>query len=133
MTQENQLRYDHRLICLGCCKPRQGTIAANIWIVCIALVAMVFSIIEFVNDSISTVRFLVGVFFLCVQLFIGGCGVYGALKYKILPVQVSRIYVLVEIFFGVFLVFVSLNFLLPLYILLLFFNISSPTLFCRNT
>ena len=121
MTQEDQLLYDHRLVCLGCCNPQQGTIAANIWIVCITLVVMVFSIIELFNDSISTDWFLIEVFFWFVQLFIGGCGVYGALKYKILPVQVSRIYVLVEIFFGVFLVFVSLNFLLLLYILLLFF------------
>ena len=121
MTQENQLRYDHRLICLGCCNPQQGTIAANIWIFCITLLWIVLLIIEFVNDSISTDAFVIEIFLSIGSLFIGGCGVYGALKYKILPVQVSMIYILVETFYGVFLVFVSLNFLLLLYILLLFF------------
>ena len=124
MIQEDQLPYNHRLVCLGCCNPRQGTIAANIWIVFIAVVAIGFEFHEINQEKIED--FILIMFFLLAQVFIGGWAIYGALKYKILPVQVSRIYVLVEIFFGVLRVFISLDFLLFLYILIQFYFIYLP-------
>ena len=126
MTQENQLSYNHRLVCLGCCNPQQGTIAANIWIVCINLLWIVLLIIEFVNDSISTDAFVIEIFLSIGSLFIGGCGVYGALNYEIFPVQVSRIYVLVVIFLVVYRILVTFEFPQLLFILLSFYLIYLP-------